>query len=48
LLLFIITDKRELRGIHKWGGRCSERLRGKAKGEVLGHTRWIGGMGYLR
>jgi hypothetical protein len=38
-----------LGGIYKLGCRCSERLRGKSGGgETLGHTRWSGGMGYLR
>jgi hypothetical protein len=41
--------KRQMRGIHEYGCRCSERLKAKARGcEILAHTRWNGGMGYLR
>ena len=32
----------ELRGKHKQGCRCSDRLKGKGRGgERLSHTRWI-------
>ena len=48
--LYIITDNmRDLRGVHKQGCRCSERLRVKAGGgESLAHARWSEEMGYLR
>ncbi len=45
---FIIQTNRELGKIYKKGCRCSESLRAKDEGENLTHTRWSGGMGYLR
>ena len=38
-----------MRGIHKYGCRCYERLNAKTGGSKrLTHSRWSGGRGYLR
>ncbi len=48
-LYILFQIKRELRGIHKYGGRCYVRLKDKTGGsKSLVQTSWSGGRGDLR